>query len=147
MELRTALMLVLSQLAAQIVLARQDLMWALNDAYWVLLAVDQGKSADFDGAAKAASSIGHNLDAFLRLMEPGTAREKRRAVARSRRSGRMRPHSPRRRRLSVPRRPRCRKARCAAPRTPTIRPSRRSLPLVRRAMSSGLPEAVASGSP
>jgi cytochrome c556 len=59
---------------AQVVLARQTLMGEMHEAYWVLLEVHQGESADFASAAKAASSMGDKLDAFLRLMEPGTAR-------------------------------------------------------------------------
>ena len=57
----------------QIVTKRKLLMHDLQTNYWTLLAVKNGDSSDYQGAAEAASQMSATLNEFLALMEPGTA--------------------------------------------------------------------------
>lgn len=59
---------------AQIVVARDDIMFDLQSAYWTLLAVKNRESEDFQGAAEAARHMAELMAEFAPLMEAGTAR-------------------------------------------------------------------------
>ena len=61
---------------AQVVNKRDGLMFDLQDRYWVLFNIRNGKSEDFPAAATAAGEMPAILDQFLGLMVQGSERGK-----------------------------------------------------------------------
>lgn len=58
----------------QIVVARKAIMFDFQTAFWTLMAVKNGESADYGAAAMAARLVEESMPSFVELLEPGTAR-------------------------------------------------------------------------